>query len=393
MDINRQMKGRFRADLGSKPGEEYWDAIWRGAPTRVMDGVLGTRYSNGAPPPASIVSILIAKDGRDCTAHLRFTPIPLEVAMLFSILLFASGAAAHGAVTSYVIAGKKYPGLVSNLPTIPRHPTAPGLTKDCRYDAYNTAGSQRVIQRQWPGYSPITSCTDAALRCNGGRSASENATVVPGDKVAGVWKQWTHSQGPIMVWLFKCAGAFSACDGSGAGWFKIDEAGFKGGSGVFLDSEKGSGWDIAKLVGGDKQWTSTIPSGIAPGNYLIRHELIALHQANAPQFYPECAQLVIGGSGSAQPDASYKTAIPGYCKQSDPNIRVGSLDAMPEHSAGCANSLARSPSTITLGPRHTRFPAPRCGRVLGRPKGRKTSRREILRVPKQRCVRWLQTSE
>ena len=30
--------------------------------------------------------------------------------MLFSTLLFASGVAAHGAVTSYVIAGKKYPG-------------------------------------------------------------------------------------------------------------------------------------------------------------------------------------------------------------------------------------------------------------------------------------------
>ena len=145
---------------------------------------------------------------------------------------------------------------------------------------------------------------------------------MPGDKVSAVWKQWTHSQGPIMVWMYKCAGAFSACDGSGAGWFKIDEAGFHNASGVFLDAEKGSGWDIAKLVGGDKQWTSTIPAGLAAGNYLIRHELIALHQANAPQFYPECAQITVGGSGTAQPDASYKAAIPGYCKQSDPNIRV-----------------------------------------------------------------------
>ncbi|KAH8889181.1 glycoside hydrolase family 61 protein [Thozetella sp. PMI_491] len=220
--------------------------------------------------------------------------------MLFSSLVFASTVAAHGAVTSYVIAGKKYPG----------------------YDAYNTANSQKVIQRPWPGYNPITSCADANLRCNGGRSAAENATVMPGDKVGAIWKQWTHSQGPIMVWMYKCAGAFSACDGSGAGWFKIDEAGFHGDSGVFLDAEKGSGWDIAKLVGGDKQWTSTIPASLAAGNYLIRHELIALHQANAPQFYPECAQITVGGSGTAEPDASYKAAIPGYCKQSDANIRV-----------------------------------------------------------------------
>ena len=29
--------------------------------------------------------------------------------------------------------------------------------------------------------------------------------------------------------------------------------------------------------------TFTVPATLAPGNYLIRHELIALHQANNPQ--------------------------------------------------------------------------------------------------------------
>ena len=164
---------------------------------------------------------------------------------------------------------------------------------------------------------------DPLMRCNGGTSATLNATVAPGDRVAAIWGQWTHSQGPIMVWMYKCSGAFSACDGSGAGWFKIDEAGFRGdGVKTFLDTEVNSGWDIARLVGGNKNWTSTIPPGLAAGNYLIRHELLALHQANAPQFYPECAQLVVTGSGTAVPDASFKAAIPGYCKQSDPNIKV-----------------------------------------------------------------------
>jgi len=167
--------------------------------------------------------------------------------------------------------------------------------------------------------------TDPKMRCNGGTSATLNATAAPGDTVKAIWNQWTHSQGPIMVWLYKCAGAFSACDGSGAGWFKFDEAGFNGGSGVFLDTEKPSGWEIAKLVGGGKGWTSTLPAGLAAGNYLLRHELLALHQANAPQFYPQCAQLIITGSGTASPDASYKTAIPGYAKQSDPNIKVSGI--------------------------------------------------------------------
>jgi hypothetical protein len=30
-------------------------------------------------------------------------------------------------------------------------------------------------------------------------------------------------------------------------------------------------------------WTTTIPASLAPGNYLMRHELIAVHQANNPQ--------------------------------------------------------------------------------------------------------------
>ncbi|KAK1767540.1 glycoside hydrolase [Phialemonium atrogriseum] len=226
----------------------------------------------------------------------------MHVASVISTVgLLAAGAAAHGAVTSYVIAGTAYPG----------------------YQGFSPSNSPNVIQRQWSDYNPVTSVTDAKLRCNGGTSASLNASVKPGDSVSAIWGQWTHSQGPILVWMYKCAGAFSACDGSGSGWFKIDEAGFHGdGVKVFLDTETPSGWDIAKLVGGNKQWTSTIPAGLAPGNYLIRHELIALHQANSPQFYAECAQIVVTGSGTAEPSAAQKAAIPGYCKQGDANIKV-----------------------------------------------------------------------
>ena len=33
--------------------------------------------------------------------------------------------------------------------------------------------------------------------------------------------QWTHEQGPVMVWMYKCDGAFSGCNGSGKKWFKV----------------------------------------------------------------------------------------------------------------------------------------------------------------------------
>lgn len=203
------------------------------------------------------------------------------------------------------------------------------LTRPFSYQGFSPGNSPNVIQWQWPDYNPTLSATDAKVRCNGGTSATQTAPVNPGDEVTAIWAQWTHSQGPVIVWLYKCAGEFSACDGSGANWFKIDEGGFHGdGKTVFLDTETPSGWDIATLVGSNKGWTSTIPAGLAPGNYLIRHELIALHQANNPQWYAECAQLVVGGSGTASPDASYKAAIPGYAAQSDPNISVCSAEIL-----------------------------------------------------------------
>lgn len=70
------------------------------------------------------------------------------------------------------------------------------------------------------------------------------------------------------------------------------------------------------------KWTSTIPSNLKPSNYLIRHELLAIHQANTPQFYPECAQLVVTGSGTAVADAAHLYSIPAYAAATDPGINV-----------------------------------------------------------------------
>jgi hypothetical protein len=238
-----------------------------------------------------------------------------------------------------------------------------------RYQGFSPSNSKNVIQRQWSDYNPVTSATDSKLRCNGGTSATESATAAPGDTVTAVWGQWTHAQGPILVWMYKCAGAFSSCDGSGQGWFKIDEAGFTGdGKTVFLDTERPSGWKIADLVGGNKQYSSKIPQGLAPGNYLIRHELIALHQANAPQWYPECAQLVVTGSGTAQPDSSYKAAIPGYCSNNDANIRVSSMPLLGTEHDVMLTACSRSPSMTTPSPKHTRFPDLLSGRAQVAPR-------------------------
>lgn len=88
---------------------------------------------------------------------------------------------------------------------------------------------------------------------------------------------------------------------------------------------KGTNWGTAKVMK-DLAWTSTIPKTLVAGNYLIRHELIALHQANTPQFYAECAQIVVTGSGTASPSGAFLANIPGYAPQSDPGITVSFLE-------------------------------------------------------------------
>jgi lytic cellulose monooxygenase (C1-hydroxylating) len=50
--------------------------------------------------------------------------------------------------------------------------------------------------------------------------------------------------------------------------------------------------------------TFTIPSCLAPGDYLIRAEVIALHvagSAGGAQHYASCAQVTLSGGGNTVP--------------------------------------------------------------------------------------------
>lgn len=70
-----------------------------------------------------------------------------------------------------------------------------------------------------------------------------------------------------------------------------------------------------------------IPAGLAPGPYLLRAELIALHEADArydenpmrgAQFYPNCVQLMVGGNGTV--DLPEGVSFPGAYSYDDPGV-------------------------------------------------------------------------
>lgn len=64
----------------------------------------------------------------------------------------------------------------------------------------------------------------------------------------------------------------------------------------------------------------TIPPSIATGNYVLRHEIIALHasgSANGAQNYPQCVNLAVKSSGTAKPAGVAATT---FYKATDPGI-------------------------------------------------------------------------
>ncbi|KDQ57521.1 glycoside hydrolase family 61 protein [Jaapia argillacea MUCL 33604] len=219
----------------------------------------------------------------------------------------ATQVAAHGGVLAYSIAGTWYQG----------------------FKAYNTPVGQVSIQREWG--TPLSPCfenqlipfqipTDPNLSCNSnGASLGTGqlfATVAAGSKVTAYWNTWPHTIGPVMVYMAKCPSNCTTATTSTLEWFKIEQAGLISG-----DYANGT-WAMGELVANNNSWTTTIPATLPAGQYMLRHELLAIHTSDQPQFYPECAQLILTGGGSSAPTSSYLVTLPGAYKASDPGVTL-----------------------------------------------------------------------
>ncbi|KAJ4301997.1 hypothetical protein N0V88_002128 [Collariella sp. IMI 366227] len=180
-----------------------------------------------------------------------------------------------------------------------------------------------------PSYNgPIEDVTSNSIACNGAPNpttpTSKVITVQAGQNVTAIWRYMLSTtgsapndvmdsshKGPTIAYLKKVNDATSD-SGVGDGWFKIQEDGFNNGV-----------WGTERVINGQGRHNIKIPDCIAPGQYLLRAEMIALHGAqNYPgaQFYMECAQLnVVGGSGSKTPST---VSFPGAYQGTDPGIKL-----------------------------------------------------------------------
>lgn len=150
---------------------------------------------------------------------------------------------------------------------------------------------------------------------------SRVASTKAGDTITFEWRDWPDAsqpgsidishKGPCAVYMKKVDNAAASNNAAGGGWFKIMEDGY--------DSVAGK-WCTEKLIPNDGHLAASIPSDLAPGSYLIRPELLALHQADKippdPQFYVGCAQVFLTSGGSASPPNT--VSIPGYVNMQTP---------------------------------------------------------------------------
>jgi len=169
-----------------------------------------------------------------------------------------------------------------------------------------------------PNNNPVTNVASSAMTCNvPGNKAAKSVSVMPGDDIAFQWYHDTNSasddiiagshQGPIMVYASKAGGSLS--------WTKLWE-----------DTFDGKTWAVDKLTSGSYtgkkgQHNMKLPTGLAPGEYLLRPEIAALHEGfrtGGTQFYMACVHVTVGGSGSLQLPSG--VSFPGAYSASDPGV-------------------------------------------------------------------------
>ncbi|KAK3063095.1 hypothetical protein LTS18_002760, partial [Coniosporium uncinatum] len=169
-----------------------------------------------------------------------------------------------------------------------------------------SAGGTSAVRKNINNNSPITNLADPNLRCNAGGATGGSAQTVPvaaGSRVSFSADTPVYHQGPTSLYMTKVPSA-AAADGS-TPWFKIKDFGAKTGAGQ-------ASFDMAK------SYDATIPRCLAPGDYLIRIQQIAIHNPGSPpQFYISCAQVKVTGGGSTVPPG---VSIPGAFKASDPGL-------------------------------------------------------------------------
>ncbi|KAF1845966.1 carbohydrate-binding module family 1 protein [Cucurbitaria berberidis CBS 394.84] len=212
--------------------------------------------------------------------------------------------------------------------------------------------------------SPVTDVTNSNIRCNANQgAAASKCSVAAGGTVTVEMHQQNNDRscaneaiggahhGPVLVYMSKVADAATA-DGSSS-FFKIFQD-------TWAKNASGGGgsddyWGTKDLNSNCGKMDVKIPANLAPGDYLLRAEAIALHSAsglNGAQFYITCYQITVTGSGSLNPSG---VSFPGAYKATDPGIQINIYQKLESYVApgpaviagGTEATAGKAGSTVT----------------------------------------------
>ncbi|TVY82297.1 Endoglucanase-4 [Lachnellula suecica] len=230
-------------------------------------------------------------------------PSMLSNSALLGLLAAVSKVSAHGFVQGIVADGTQYTGyLVNQYPYSSSPPESIGWAE--------TATDLGFV-------APSAFATGDIICHRGGVNAALSAPVAAGGTVEMEWNTWPEShKGPVIDYMANCNGDCATVDKTTLEWFKIAEKGI-------VDNTASPGtWASDELIANNITWSITVPSTIAAGNYVLRHEIIALHSAGSAdgaQNYPQCVNLQVTGSGTDAPSGTLGTAL---YTSTDPGILV-----------------------------------------------------------------------
>jgi hypothetical protein len=206
---------------------------------------------------------------------------------------FAASALAHGTVTSFRTDGVSNPGYdLSNYYLGQNGQEVPDLA----------AWSAENLDNGFVGPDAYGT-VDINCHKNAAPGAI-TASVQAGGTVDFLWSDWPDSHfGPVFTYVASCGGDCAAVDPAALEWVKIDEGG------IDIASQT---WAATDLINNNNTWTTTVPSTLVAGNYVFRHEIIAMHGAgdeNGAQNYPQCFNIEVTGSGTDSPEGVLGTEL------------------------------------------------------------------------------------
>lgn len=235
----------------------------------------------------------------------------MSIAKIAGIVLGSAAlVAAHGHVSGAVVDGQYYPGYDISYHYMPDPPKVIGWSTDATDN----------------GFVDGSSYADADIICHkNAKNGAISAEIAAGKQVELQWTAWPEShKGPVITYLANCNGDCATVDKTQLEFFKIDEKGLISGS--------DNTWATDNLIASNNSWTVTIPSSIAAGNYVMRHEIIGLHSAgqkDGAQNYPQCLNFKVTGGGSDKPEGTLGTAL---YKDTDPGIQINIYQTLTSYT-------------------------------------------------------------